>query len=162
MVKKLYVSKDLETIPENIVVPTQDSEYYDPNDFTVEELEREKMIPVTVNRERILKEIREKEKREKEDRLNKDEEEDTEGELEFIQPDPNTIKTVNPYPPRDSLIISEREQRDRENEEYLAQERIRRDMANNIACAEHYGTTSSTISKVKTRGVTRSTITKMV
>ena len=152
----------METIHENFVVLTQDSEYYDPNDFTVEEPEREKIIPITVNRERILKEIREKEKREEEDRLNKDEEEDTEGELEFIQPYPNTIKTVNPYPPRDSLTISEREQRDREDEDYLAQERIRRDMANNIACAEHYGTTSSTISKVKTRGVIRGTISKMI
>ena len=37
VVKKLYVSKDLETIPDNIVVLTQDSEYYDPNDFIVEE-----------------------------------------------------------------------------------------------------------------------------
>ena len=120
------------------------------------------MIPITVNREKILKEIREKEKTEEEDRLNKDEEEDTEGELEFIQPYLNTIKTVNPYPPKDSLTISEREQRDREDEEYLAQERIRRDVANNIARAKHYGTTSSTISKVKTRGVTRSTISKMV
>ena len=162
VVKKLYVSKDLETIPDNIVILTQDSEYYDPNDFIVEEPEREKMIPITVNRERILKEMREKEKREEEDRLNKYEEEDTEGELECIQPYPNTIKTVNPYPPRDSLTMSETEQRDREDEEYLAQERIRRDMANNIACAKHYGTTSSTISKVKTRGVTRSTISKMV
>ena len=152
----------METIHENFVVLTQDSEYYDPNDFTVEEPEREKIIPITVNRERILKEIREKEKREEEDRLNKDEEEDTEGELEFIQPYPNTIKTVNPYPLRDSLTISEREQRDREDEDYLAQERIRRDMANNIACAKHYGTTSSTISKVKTRGVTRGTISKVV
>ena len=61
------------------------------------------MIPITVNRERILKEIREKEKTEEEDRRNKDEEEDTEGELEFIQPYLNTIKTVNPYPPRNSL-----------------------------------------------------------
>ena len=115
------------------------------------------MIPVIVSRERILKETREKEKREEEERLNKDEEEDTEGELEFIQPYPNTITTVNSYPPRDSLTISEREQRDREDDEYLAQERIRRDMAN-----KYYGTTSSTISKVKTRGVTRSTISKMV
>ena len=120
------------------------------------------MIPITVSRERILKEIREKKKREEEDRLKNDEEEDTEGELEIIQPDPNTIKTVNHYPPRDSLTISEREQRDREDEEYLAQERIRRDKANNIACAKHDGTTSSTISKVKTRGITRSTISKMV
>ena len=111
---------------------------------------------------RIVKEMSEKEQREEEDRQNKDEEEDTEGKLEFIQPYPNTLKTVNPCPPRDSLTISEREQRDREDEEYLAQERIRRDMANNIACAKHYGTTSSTISKVKTRGVTRSTISKMV
>ena len=106
--------------------------------------------------------MREKEKREEENRLNKDEEEDTEGELEFIQPYPNTIKTVNHYPPRDSLTLSEREQRDREDEEYPAQDRIRRDMANNIVCAKYYGTTSSTISKVKTRGVTRSTISKMV
>ena len=37
------------------------------------------MIPITVNRERILKEMREKEKREEEERLNKDEEEDTRG-----------------------------------------------------------------------------------
>jgi hypothetical protein len=36
VVKKLYVPKDLETIPENIVVLTQDSEYHNPNDFTVE------------------------------------------------------------------------------------------------------------------------------
>ena len=100
------------------------------------------------------------EKREKEDRRNKDEEEDTEGELEFIQPYLNTIKTVNPDPPRDSFTISEREQRHREDEEYLAQERIRRDVANNIACAKHYGTISSTISKVKTKGVTRSTISR--
>ena len=49
VVKKLYVSEDLETIPDNIVVLTQDSEYYDPNDFTVEVPEREKMIPITVN-----------------------------------------------------------------------------------------------------------------
>ena len=162
VVQKLYVTKELETIPANIVVLTQDSEYYDPNDFIVEEPEREKRIPITVSRERIVKEIREKEQREKEDRRNKDEEEDTEGEPEFIEPYLNTIKTVNPYPPRDSLTISEREQRDREDDEYMAQERIRRDVAHNIACAKHYGTTSSTISKVRTRGVTRSTISKMV
>jgi hypothetical protein len=162
VVQKLDVTKELETIPAKIVVLTQDSEYYDPNDFIVEEPEREKRIPITVSRERIVKEIREKEQREKEDRRNKDEEEDTEGELEFIEPYLNTIKTVNPYPPRDSLTISEREQRDREDDEYMAQERIRRDVANNIACAKHYGTTSSTILKVRTRGATRSTISKMV
>ena len=58
VVQKLCVTKELETIPAKIVVLTQDSEYYDPNDFIVEEPEREKMIPITVNRERILKEIR--------------------------------------------------------------------------------------------------------
>ena len=158
VVKKLYVPKDLETIPENIVVLTQDSEYYDPNDFTVEEPKREKMIPITVNRERILKEIRAKEKKEEEDRLNNESDEDTEGELEIIQPDPNAIKTVNPYPPRDSLTISEREQRDREDDEYLEQERIKRDKAWNIAMDKKYGTNSSTISKVKTRGATKSTM----
>ena len=68
----------METIPAKIVVLTQDSEYYDPNDFIVEEPERQKMIPITVSRERILKEIREKEKREEEDRRNKEDEMDTE------------------------------------------------------------------------------------
>ena len=68
--------------------------YYDSNDFTVEEPERQKMIPITVNRERTVKAIREREKRDEEDRRNKDEE-DHNWELEIIVPDPDKIKPID-------------------------------------------------------------------
>ena len=153
VVKKLYVPKDLETISENIIVLTQESQ----------EPERQRMIPITVNRERIVKEIKEREKRDKEERESRNTQ-DSQEEIEILAPDPDEIKTniIKYRAPRDTLSISEREERDREDDEYLEEERKRRDIVYNNCAVRHFGTSSSTTSKVKTRGETKNAISKLV